>query len=90
MERGQSKLFTQIRLAKNFNLFYITYSHPPMPMWRNGRRGRLKIFFGQPSAGSSPVIGTLNRIVLTIRFFFVMKRFQGQQGQQGQQGHSLF
>lgn len=28
-----------------------------MPMWRNGRRGRLKIYFRQLSAGSSPVVG---------------------------------
>ena|ERR1700722_12352919 len=27
-------------------------------MWRNGRRGRLKIYFWQQSAGSIPVIGT--------------------------------
>ncbi len=30
-----------------------------MPMWRNGRRGRLKIYSWQQGAGSSPVIGNL-------------------------------
>ncbi len=29
-----------------------------MPMWRNGRRGRLKIYSRQLGAGSNPVIGT--------------------------------
>lgn len=28
-----------------------------MPVWRNGSRGRLKIYFKQLSAGSSPVTG---------------------------------
>lgn len=28
-----------------------------MPMWRNGRRGRLKIYSWQRGAGSSPAIG---------------------------------
>lgn len=31
-----------------------------MPVWRNGRRGRLKIYSGQPGAGSSPAIGILS------------------------------
>ena len=30
-------------------------------MWWNGRRGRLKIYFRQLSAGSSPVIGNLRK-----------------------------
>ena len=28
-----------------------------LPVWWNGRRGRLKIYSGQPGAGSSPAIG---------------------------------
>jgi hypothetical protein len=28
-----------------------------LPVWRNGSRGRLKIYFKQLSAGSSPVTG---------------------------------
>src|ERR1700749_3192774 len=36
------------------------HNEPPFPpVWRNGRRGRLKICFTQVSGGSSPSTGTL-------------------------------
>lgn len=44
-----------------------------MPMWRNGRRGRLKIYSWQQGAGSSPVIGNLTEWFLIIRFFYFTK-----------------
>ena len=33
----------------------------PLPMWWNGRRGRLKIYSRRLGAGSSPVIGKQKR-----------------------------
>jgi hypothetical protein len=33
------------------------YAFLSKPMWRNGRRGRLKIYSWQQDAGSSPAIG---------------------------------
>ena len=42
-----------------------------MPVWRNGSRGRLKIYFKQLSAGSSPVTGKSS---LLGAFFLPVKR----------------
>ena len=45
------------------------------PVCRNGRRGRLKIFCGQPRGGSSPFTGTMSspRTSLSSRRFFCGK-----------------
>lgn len=46
-----------------------------MPMWRNGRRGRLKIYSWQQGAGSSPVIGNSPNVLKeTFGFFLYSKR----------------
>jgi hypothetical protein len=39
---------------------------PPVPQWRNGRRGRLKICCLQGRAGSSPAWGTKKIKCLTV------------------------
>lgn len=43
-----------------------------MPLWRNGRRGRLKISFPYGSAGSSPVRGT-NMVIKITKITFHRK-----------------
>ena len=40
-----------------------------MPMWRNGRRTRLKILRGQPHVGSTPTIGTTLKLNRKVEFF---------------------
>ncbi len=40
-----------------------------MPVWRNGSRGRLKIYFKQLSAGSSPVTGNRKKRGQSLSFF---------------------
>lgn len=45
-----------------------TISNLNMPVWRNGRRGRLKIYSGQPGAGSSPAIGNLGGLLSPLIF----------------------
>ncbi|MDF2550642.1 MAG: hypothetical protein K0S07_1709 [Chlamydiales bacterium] len=40
------------------------------PMWRNGRRGRLKIYSWRQGAGSSPVIGKKKEVPFYRHFFY--------------------
>ncbi len=55
---GHSAIF----LAFLINFAYST-KHHFLPMWWNGRRGRLKIYSRRLGAGSSPVIGTLPNVL---------------------------
>lgn len=69
---GFLSLSQRILLAQERGSILYSVPFSSMPMWWNGRRGRLKIYSRRLGAGSSPVIGIQKEVLLDLLFISLL------------------